>query len=67
MIKKQIFRLALIMLLPASCGRDYTSREYLETVLDNLNRIETASYYEIVESWSPGDTAASFVFPRFVR
>lgn len=67
MIKKQIFSLALIMLLPASCSRDYTSREYLETVLDNLNRIETASYYEIVESWSPGDTAASFVFPRFVR
>ncbi|MEZ5010122.1 MAG: hypothetical protein R2744_00040 [Bacteroidales bacterium] len=67
MIRKQIFRLALIMLLPASCGRDYTPREYLETVLDNLNRIETASYYEIVESWSPGDTAASFVFPRFVR
>jgi len=68
MIKRQIFKLALVMLLLASCGnRDYTSKEYLNTVLGNLSRIETASYYEFQESWSPGDTAASFVFTKYVR
>ncbi|MDX9904118.1 MAG: TlpA disulfide reductase family protein [Bacteroidales bacterium] len=67
MIKRQIFSLAMLMLLLASCGREYTSKEYLRTVLGRLNRIETASYYDYGESWSPGDTAASFVFWRFFR
>jgi len=67
MIRKQIFSIGLVIILLASCGRDYTSKEYLNTVLGNLNQIETASYYEYGESWSPGDTAASFVFWRFYR
>ncbi|MDX9930690.1 MAG: TlpA disulfide reductase family protein [Bacteroidales bacterium] len=67
MIRKQIFTLGLVMLLLASCGKDYTSKEYLEKVLGNLSQIETASYYEFGEAWSPGDTAASFVFTRFHR
>ena len=57
----------MLMLLLASCGRDYTSKEYLNTVQGNLRQIETASYYEFGESWNPGDTAASFVFWRFYR
>ena len=67
MTNKQIFSFAALMLMLASCGRDYTSKEYLDTVLGNLNQIETASYYEFGESWSPGDTAASFVFTKYVR
>lgn len=67
MIRCQNFSLIVLILLLASCGRDYTSKEYLATVLGNLSQIETASYYEFIESWSPGDTSASFVFPRFVR
>lgn len=67
MIRKQIFAMGLVTLLLASCGRDYTSKEYLNTVLGNLRQIETASYYEYGESWSPGDTAASFVFWRFYK
>ena len=67
MMKRQIFSLAMLILLLASCGRDYTSKEYLNAVLINLSKIETASYYDYGESWSPGDTAASFVFRRFFR
>lgn len=67
MMKRQIFSLAMLILLLASCGRDYTSKEYLNAVMDNLSQIETASYYDYGESWSPGDTAASFVFRRFFR
>ena len=66
-VKREILGLGFLAMLLASCGRDYTSIEYLNTVLGNLNKIETASYYEFQESWSPGDTAASFVFTRFVR
>ncbi len=67
MIKRQIFNLSVLLLLLASCGRDYTSKEYLNTVLDNLNKIETASYYRYAESWSPGDTAASFAFTKYLQ
>ncbi len=67
MIRRQIYSFAVLMLLLGSCGKDYTSKEYLNTVLDNLSQIETASYYEFGEAWSPGDTAASFVFWRFYR
>jgi len=68
MINRRIFNLAVLMLLLASCGkRDYTSEEYLNKVLANLSRIETATYYEFQESWSPGDTAASFVFTKYIR
>ncbi|MHC1732271.1 MAG: TlpA family protein disulfide reductase [Bacteroidales bacterium] len=67
MLRKQIIAKGLIMLLLASCGKDYTSKEYLNRVLDNLTQVETASYYDFGESWSPGDTAASFVFTNFVR
>lgn len=67
MINRNIFILAVSMILLASCGKDYISKEYLSTVLGNLKQIETASYYEMQESWSPGDTAASFVFTRFIR
>jgi len=66
-VKREILGLGFLAMLLASCGREYTSIEYLNTVLGNLNKIETASYYEFQESWSPGDTAASFVFTRFVR
>jgi hypothetical protein len=44
MIRKQIFSIGLVIILLASCGRDYTSKEYLNTVLGNLRQIETASY-----------------------
>ncbi|NLE34491.1 MAG: TlpA family protein disulfide reductase [Bacteroidales bacterium] len=67
MIRKQIFSIGLAIMLLASCSSDYTSKEYLAKVLGNLNQIETASYYEFGEAWSPGDTAASFVFWRFYR
>jgi thiol-disulfide isomerase/thioredoxin len=67
MIRKQFIATGLIMLLLASCGKDYTSKEYLNRVLDNLSQVETASYHDFGESWSPGDTAASFFFTNFVR
>lgn len=67
MIRKQIIATGLIMRLLTSCGMDYTSKEYLNRVLHNLSLVETASYHDIGESWSPGDTAASFVFANFVR
>ena len=39
----------------------------MNTVLDKLNKVESASYFLTGENWNPGDTAASFIFTEFVK
>ena len=46
---------------------DNNKREYLQKVLNNLNRIKSATYYETVESWAPGDTSASGVYHHYIK
>jgi thiol-disulfide isomerase/thioredoxin len=40
-------------------------KDYLQKVLNNLNKIKSATYYETVESWAPGDTSASGVYHHY--
>lgn len=47
----------LISVIIWSCRDNKTSDQYLSTVLANLEKIESATYYEEIESWYPGDTA----------
>ena len=42
-------------------------KDYLQKVLNNLNRIKSATYYETTEAWAPGDTAASGVFNHYIK
>ncbi|MDD2548896.1 MAG: hypothetical protein PHD00_02240 [Bacteroidales bacterium] len=63
---KKIFILFLTLSTLYSCT-DYSSEKYLETVLKNLDKIETASYTEIVEQWHHGDTAAAATYRHLVR
>ncbi len=67
MIKKLIICSTLLILLLNSCKKNYTSKNYLNTVLDKLNKIESASYFSTEENWNPGDTAASSIFTKFVK
>lgn len=67
MIYKQIFPLLMVLVLSTSCGVNNEDKGYLNIVLENLDRVESASYHQINEAWSPGDTAASFIFTTFVR
>ncbi len=46
---------------------DNNKKHYLQKVLNNLNRIESAIYYTTTESWAPGDTSASGIFHHFVK
>lgn len=60
--------LSLAVLVLSSCADDgYTSKAYLEKVLTNLEKIESASYWVKTESWNPGDTAAANVVHRYVE
>lgn len=41
--------------------------DYLQKVLNNLNNIKSATYYETIESWAPGDTSASGVYNHYIK
>jgi len=61
-----IYSILLIILLSA-CKENYTSKDYLNTVVEKLNKVESASYFSTIENWNPGDTTASFVSTSFVK
>ena len=46
---------------------NYTSIDYLQTVLLELDKIESAAYRVEKESWQPGDTTAFRIFNRYVE
>jgi thiol-disulfide isomerase/thioredoxin len=46
---------------------DNNKSNYLLKVLNNLNKIKSATYYETTEAWAPGDTAASGVFNHYIK
>lgn len=66
-MKRITITLSLTLFLLSSCVENFTSKEYLRKVLKNLEKIESASYWDKAESWKPGDTAASFIVNRYVE
>jgi thiol-disulfide isomerase/thioredoxin len=46
---------------------DNKKMDYLQNVLNNLNKIKSATYYETIESWAPGDTSASGVYNHYIK
>lgn len=66
-MKKLIIALALAIFLFNACTEKYNSSEYLQKVLNNLEKIESASYTLYGESWNPGDTVFAFSFTNYVE
>lgn len=67
MNKKLMLCPTLLIVLLGACTKDYTSKDYLETVLNELEQIESATYNTKGENWNPGDTAASHIIHSFVH
>jgi thiol-disulfide isomerase/thioredoxin len=67
MKKQTVLSLTLFIFLFTSCTKDYTSTDYLEKVLVNLETIESATYKLTGEHWYPGDTAALGINYSFVK
>ena len=42
-------------------------KRYLRVVLNNLEKVESATYYSIKEGWAPGDTAAYIIGNSFTK
>lgn len=60
---KRVVGFFLALILMVSCKEDFTEKEYLLLVSDNLGKIESASYYLTSSNSAPGDTAR-FSEPR---
>ena len=67
MINRTVIALSFLFFFLNACEKNDTSTDYLREVLNNLNQIESATYYSIGENWNPGDTAASSVNYSFVK
>jgi len=65
-IIRKLLCLFLLPLTIISC-KDKQSNNYLRKVLNNLEKIESATYYAYVEDWQPGDTIPLGVFNRFYK
>ena len=57
----------MLLSLGISCKSNNNSTDYLQKVLGNLEKIESATYSTLNESWQPGDTIAKGVFCRLVK
>lgn len=63
----RIAYLFMLLIIVTSCRVNKGPAGYLNEVLVNLEKIESATYYEHLESWQPGDTARMSSFCRFVK
>ena len=67
MVKTVKFIFFLLLLsIGISCNSD-SSIDYLQKVLENLEKIESASYFEKIESWQHGDTIPLNVYCRYFQ
>lgn len=67
MNRKSLIALTLSTLILSACKENYTSTDYLKTVLKNLDNIESATYSLKAENWAPGDTAALDIKYTYVK
>lgn len=50
-----------------SCKQQTSHDKYLQKVLTNLEDIQSATYYEISESWQHGDSTAMRIYRSFIQ
>jgi len=57
----------IIVVLISGCNNGSDKKDYLKKVLLNLEKIESASYYDFIESYAPGDTSPAFTSLRYFK
>jgi len=57
----------LFAVLILGCKSHPNQKAYIKSVLINLDKIESATYYNFAESYTPGDTLPSFTFTRLYK
>lgn len=62
-----ILLIFILLILAYGCKNDKDKNSYLRIVLKNLDQIKSASYYNTIESYAPGDTSPSFTMYRYLK
>lgn len=62
-----IFALFLLSTILCGCKVEINKDDYLKKVLSNLEKIESASYNDFIESYAPGDTSPAFTALKFYK
>lgn len=65
-VSKLIFA-SLLLISIISCKIHANTNDYLRKVLNNLEKIESATYFEDIESWEPGDSIPTVLARRFIK
>ena len=65
--KVKIISVFLLSIIIIGCNNAKNPDVYLQKVLENLEKIESATYFLTRESWQPGDTAASRSYNFFFK
>jgi thiol-disulfide isomerase/thioredoxin len=66
MTNKLTFILFVILTL-SSCSKPKGTKDYLRSVLNNLEKIESATYFSTEEAFAPGDTLASVHMDHLIK
>ncbi|NOR87158.1 MAG: redoxin family protein [Bacteroidales bacterium] len=67
MRKTTILTLLLVLFLLQACKTDDADRAYMEKVLNNLEQIESATYFSIRSGFAPFDTTAYSVYKNYIK
>ncbi|EKU90037.1 peroxiredoxin family protein [Bacteroides oleiciplenus] len=65
-MKKLLVLLSFLFTINAGNAQE-NKKEYLQKVLNNLEKVESASYTSFNESWQPGDTVPIFTYSRYIN
>jgi thiol-disulfide isomerase/thioredoxin len=66
-ITAAILAFFLLVNLIGGCKVEINKRDYLKEVLSNLEKIESATYSDFIESYAPGDTLPAFTSLNFYK
>lgn len=56
-----------VLLILISCSKPKNTKDYLETILNNLDKIESATYFSTEEAFAAGDTIPSVQMDHLVK
>lgn len=62
-----LLSLFLVTTIISRCKVDINKEEYLKKVLSNLEKIESATYNNLLEAYAPGDTSPAFTSLKFYK
>jgi peroxiredoxin len=63
----KLISIVLLLSIEINCKANNRTIDYLQKVLKNLEKIESATYFIQVEGWQHGDTTAQFVRCEFIK